>query len=226
MDEYFADNLTDRQIQVVLHTMSFIGAKPEDVLYLKSEELLEDTFPIDLIIFKPNKNIDCYIMQTVGLSSYYFDKDIPRSELFMVLPNNWKPDFNKPEYNWPRLLLLDIAYGTVENNRGVMVGQVHLPKMDNDYEGSPNIAGGIIVLPEDFSFEFCEDLIEETYTKFLQVVPISKDDLSKIEEVGPGKFIEYELHDSDGALFNVKLKEKQVQGIDRIIKQNENNLKV
>ena len=225
MNEFFSENLTDRQIKTLFHTMKFIGAKPEDIIYLKSEEYLEDIFPIDLAIFKPNENIDCYVMQTVGLSSYYFEKDVARSELIMVLPKTWKPDFYKNEYNWPRYLLLDIAYGAVENNRGTMVGQVYVPKEDNMYEGSDDVIGGILVLPEDFDLMFCEEYIDETYTKFLQVVPITKDDLSKIEEVGPGKFIRYDLHDSDGALFTVKLKENKLYGIDKIIKQNEDSLK-
>ena len=225
MAEFFSDNLTDRQVQTVLHTMKFIGSKPEDVMYLKSEEYVNDTFPIDLAIFKPNENIDCYVMQTVGLSSYYFEKDVARSELVMVLPKKWKADFDKAEYNWPRLLLLDIAYGLVDNKRGPMIGQVHLPKDEEVYEGSPDIVGGIVVLPEDFDIEFCEEYIDESYTRFLQIVPVSKDDLSKIEEVGPGKFIEYDLHDSDGAQFIAKLKEKKIEGIDKIIKQNEDSLK-
>ena len=225
MAEFFSENLTDRQVKVVLHTMEYIGAKPEDVMYLKSEEYINDTFPIDLIIFKPNDNIDCYVMQTVGLSSYYFEKDVARSELVMVLPKNWKPDFEKDEFNWPRLLLLDIAYGMVDNKRGPMIGQVHLPKEESVYDGSPDIVGGIIVLPEDFDFNFCEEYIDESFTKFLQVVPVSKDDLSKIEEAGPGKFIEFDLHDSEGAQFIVKLKEKKIEGIDKIVKQNEDSLK-
>lgn len=225
MDKYFSDELTDRQIQVIMHTMSYIGSTPDDISIIKSEEYISDTFPIDIAIFKPNDNMDCYIMQTVGLSSYYFSKDVARSELLMVLPKTWKEVFDKDEYNWPKDLLLDIAYGMVENKRGPMIGQVHIPSDEFVYDGSPNIVGGIIVLPEDFSLEFCEEYIEEGYTKFMQVVPVSKDDLAKIEEDGPGKFIEYSLHDADGANFIVKLKEKKLEGIDRIVKQNEDALK-
>lgn len=225
MDKFFSDNLSDRQLTVALHTMAYAGATPEDVSYIKSEELPEDTFPIDLLIIKPTKTVDFYIMQTCGLSSYYFSKDIGRSELMMFLPKTWKPVFDKPEYNWPRELLLDIAYGVVENNRGTMIGQVYVPRQDFVYKDSGDVTGGILVLPEQFSLEFCEELIEDTYTKFLQVVPITKDNLEKIEEVGPAKFIEYDLHDTEGPQFVAKIQTKKLEGIDKIIKENEDALK-
>ena len=225
MDEFFSSNLSQRQLATILHTMGYIGATPEDVSYIKSEELFEDTFPIDLVIFKPTKEVDYYVMQTVGLSSYFFDKNVRRSELIMMLPKTMKLDFEKPEYDWPRQLLLDIAYGLVENKLGPMVGQVHMPSENDVYEGSLDVVGGIIVLPEQLSMDFCEEEIEGSYTKFLQVVPITKEDLSKIEDVGPSKFIEFDLHDGDGPQFVAKIKEKKLEGIDKIIKENEDALK-
>ena len=49
--------------------------------------------------------------------------------------------------------------------------------------------------------------------------------MAKIDDVGPGKFVQFDLHDADGANFIVKLKEKKLEGIDKIIKENEDALK-
>ena len=144
----------------------------------------------------------------------------------MVLPKTWKPIFDKEEFYWPLQILLDVAYGVVENKMGTAFAQVYLPRQNAEpYTKYSDAIGGILTMPEMFPIEMYDAEIENSFTRFLQVVPISQNDLSKIEDFGPAKFIEFDLHDSDGPQMVVKIKEKPLTGIDRIIKQNEDTLK-
>ena len=224
----FSEELSERQTAVVLHYLKNLVAEPSDVTFLKSQEYYSDIFPIDIAIFKPTEFFNYYIVSTVGLSSYRFDNNFARSELMMVLPPEWKTVLDKEEYYWAPQMLRDIAYNLVENNIGVAVGQVHI-LADTEHEGTysrfTDAVGGIVTMPEMLHFTMFEEKIGETYTRFMQVVPVTRDDVAKIESMTPLKFIEFELHDSDGPQMVVKLKEKPLQGIDKIIKQNEAILK-
>ena len=222
---YFSEEISDRQAQVLVHIMANIGSSLEHMHYIKSEEYLSDIFPIDLAIYEPTEFVDNYVVQTVGLSSYYFTKNFARSELLMVLPKTWKPIFDREEYRWPLGLLLDIAYGMVENKQGPMIGQVYMPNENEIVSPATDAVGGIITFAEHFPTELYEVKVNDTYTRFFQVVPVTKDDVEKIEENGAADFIKYNLHDSNGPQMVVKLKEKQPRGIDRLIKQNEDSLK-
>ena len=226
MEPYFRKEITDRQAEVVAFFMTHLGSDPEHFHYIKSEEYYSDLYAIDLAVFEPTKYFDYYVAVTAGLSDYRFDKNFSRSELLMVLPKTWKPIFDKEEFYWPLQILLDVAYGVVENKMGTAFAQVYLPRQnEKPYTTYSDAIGGILTMPEMFPIEMYDVEIENSFTRFLQVVPISKNDLSKIEEIGPAKFVEFDLHDSDGPQMVVKIKEKPLVGIDRIIKQNEDALK-
>jgi hypothetical protein len=222
---YFSEEISDRQAQVLAHIMANTGATFENLHYIKSEEYLSDIFPIDIAVHEPTEFVDYYIAHTVGLSSYYFTTNFARSELVMLLPKTWKPVFDREEYKWPLGLLLDIAYGIVENKVGPMIGQVYMPNGNEIVSPATDAIGGIITLAEHFPIELYEVKINDTFTRFFQVVPITKDDAEKIEENGSIDFIKYNLHDSEGPQMVVKLKEKKPMGIDKLIKQNEDSLK-
>lgn len=224
----FSEKLTVRQAAVLAHYIGTAGLESDNMHYIKSEKYSSDTFSVDIAVFEPMKDFNYYLISTVGLSDYWFDKNFARCELFMVLPPEWKPIFDKEEYFWAPQLLRDIAYNLIENYIGVAVGQVHVltdSEKDATYSPFTDAIGGIITMPEMFPVEMSEEKIGETYTRFMQVVPVTKEDVLKIENMTPLKFIEFELHDSDGPQMVVKLKEKPVQGIDKIIKQNESVLK-
>lgn len=226
MEPYFRKEITDRQAEVVAFFMTHLGSDADHFHYIKSEEYYSDLYAIDLVIFEPTKYFDYYVAVTAGLSDYRFDKNFARSELLMVLPKTWKPIFDKEEFYWPLQILLDVAYGVVENKMGTAFAQVYLPRQnENPYTTYSDAIGGILTMPEMFPIEMYDAEIENSFTRFLQVVPISQNDLSKIEEIGPAKFVEFDLHDSDGPQMVVKIKEKPLAGIDRIIKQNEDSLK-
>ena len=194
--------------------------------YVKNQEFLSDLFPIGIAIFEPTKEFDYYIISTIGLSQYYFPKGVQRAELNMVLPKTWKPILDKEEYMWPIELLTDIAYQIIDANYGANVGQVYIFNGDGEpYSKYSDAVGGIVCLPEMFPITILEAEIENSFTRFLQVMTLNKDQLSKVDELGPIEFIKYELHDSEDALMVIPIKEPAPTGIDKIIKKNENSLK-
>ena len=227
-EPYFSKELSERQTAVVMHYLKNLGADPYDMDYVKTQEYNSDVFPVDIAIIDPSELFNYYVVATVGLSSYRFNKNFARCELMMVLPPEWKPVLDKEEFYWAPQLLRDVAYNLIDNDMGVAVGQVHLlngTEESGTYSPFTDAVGGIITMPEMFPITMCEEKIGDTYTRFMQVVPVTKDDVAKIESMTPFKFIEFELHDSEGPQMVVKLKEKPLQGIDRIIKQNEAVLK-
>lgn len=226
LEPYYSKELSERQITVLVHYFNYFGVEPKDVHYIKTEEFYTDLFPIDLVVIEPNEKFDYYTIATVGLSEYKFDENFARSELLMVMPKTWKPIFDKEQYYWAPALLKDVAYAAVENKRAVKVGQVYLLNEEGKtYSPSTDAIGGIITIAEMYDFDMYEALIGETYTKFFQVVPIDNNDYAKLEQIGPMKFIQFELHDSENPLMVAKMKEKPVEGIDKLIKHNEGKLK-
>ena len=226
MEPYFGKEITDIQAEILGFFMGHLGSDPDHMHYIKTEEYYTDLFAIDLAVFEPTKYFDYYVATTVGLSDYKFKRNFARSELIMILPKNWKPIFDKEEYYWPLKILLDLAYGLVQNNIGAAYGQVLLPRENEEpYSSYTDAVGGVLVVPEMLPVELYNAEVEGEYVWFPQVVPVSKNDLDKIELVGLDKFIEFDLHDSEGPQMVVKLQDKPLFGIDRIIKQNEDILK-
>ena len=228
---YFSDGLTDRQIFVMMHYIRALKTTPDDLHYIKSEEYAHDLFPIDIVVFEPTKEFDYYVVGTVGLSDYRFDKNFSRSELIMALPKTWKPIFDKEEYYWAPQMVRDIAYCVLERKEGTYPGQVYLLTDESlqaeggTYSPQTDAVGAILTFPEMFSLEMYEREMYHSYVRFLQVVPIDKNDVQKLDEIGPADFIKFDLHDSEGPTMVVKLKEKPLQGIDKLVKQNEDALK-
>lgn len=226
LDPYFSKELSSRQIQVLIHYFNYFGVEPNDVHYIKTEEFYSDLFPVDLVVIEPNSKFDYYTIATVGLSEYKFEEKYVRSELLLVLPKEWKPIFDKEQYYWAPALLKDVAYASIENKRPIKVGQVYLLNEEGKtYSPSTDAVGAIVTIPEMYDFDMYEEFIDETYTKFFQIVPIENNDIKKLEEIGPMKFIQFDLRDSEKPLMVAKLKEKAVQGIDKLVKQNESKLK-
>ena len=226
LEPYYSKELSERQIEVLVHYFHYFDVDPKEVHYIKTEEFYTDLYPIDLVIIEPNKKFDYYTIATVGFSEYKLDENFARSELMMVMPKEWKPIFDKEKYYWAPALLKDIAYAAVTNKRAVKVGQVYLLNEEGKtYSPSTDAIGGIVTIAEMYDFDIYEALIGETYTKFFQVVPIDNNDYQKIETMGPMKFIQFELHDSENPLMVAKLKEKPVDGIDKLISHNEKKLK-
>ena len=226
MEPIFSNDFSDRQAEVVAHIMTCIGGSTEGMHMIKSQELYSDLYPIDVVIFEPTETCDFYTISTVGLSEYFFDKNFARSELMIAVSKDWKKIFNPQELYWPISLLLDIAYGAVENKCGIMPGQVYVPNDDDkDLKRFTDKIGGMITFAEDFPIDIYEAKIGETYTRFFQVVYLSKKDIEKVDDIGPKEFMKYELHSSDGQHFMLEMNEQMPKGIDRIIKENESSLK-
>ena len=99
------------------------------------------------------------------------------------------------------------------------------PNEEAKYSEFSDAIGGIVTLPEMYPLTMFEREIGESFTRFFQIVPVTKADVQKMDEVGPLQFIQFDLHDSEGPLMIVKLKERQVEGIDKLIRQNETALK-
>ncbi len=224
----FAEELSERQVAVCMHYLKILGLSPDEMQYIKTEIEAFDLYPVDLAIFEPSEAFDYWVITTVGLSEYYFDGDnLARCELMMVVPKEWKPILDKEEHYWVLDMLRDIAYGVIDNKRGLAINQLYLLADLSENETfckSTDAVGAIVTLPEMLPFSFLEEKIDGSYTRFLQLVPVTANNVSKIEEVGPAKFIEFDLHDSDGPKMVVTLKEKPLQGIDKLVKRNEDSL--
>lgn len=228
MEPYSFDDITDRQLKTLAHTLSTVGGKAEQVHYFKSEQDLFDLYPVDVAVLEPTEFFDYFIVTTMGLSAYKFPDEIARAELIMLLPSEWKANFSKWEYFWPVKLLQDIAFGVIKNKSGVVPFQVHqIADATEPYE-TTNFIGGIVNFPELFPVEYVDEKIGIDYTRFYQIIPVTKEQVDKINDIGPAKFIQFDLHDAEGPLLNVEVpdvKKNEGKKIDRIISHNERTLK-
>ncbi|NCB48215.1 MAG: suppressor of fused domain protein [Clostridia bacterium] len=227
MEPYSFDDITDRQLKTLAHTLSTIGGTAEQVHFFKSEQDWVNLFPVDIAIIEPTEIFEYFIVTTVGLSAFKFSDGTARAELIMLLPKDWKVNPSKQEYFWPVKLMKDIALSAVKNKVGVVPLQVYQIQEEEPYETTKFI-GGIVNLPELFPVEYIDEKIGVDYTRFYQVVPITKKQLDKINDIGSVKFIRFDLHDAEGPLLNVEVpdvKKNEGKKIDRIISHNERTLK-
>lgn len=224
---HFRKNLTDRQASVLAHYVGVLGFDTQKMHYFKSEEFLEDANgPIDIVIFEPTSEFKYFLITTAGLSAYRTSEDFAPVELFMILPKTWKTDFERAEFSWPVFFLRDIAYSIAKSSRGVFPPQVYATSDKNYLAGTDSI-GGVLVFPEMTTLDLIEEKIDGLYTRFFQIVPINKNEKAKIEDVGLGNFIEFDLHNAEGPVLVVKDPQvkKGVTALDKIIEHNEKSLK-
>lgn len=226
MDEpIFSNEISERKLAMIAYYASNLGVNPNNIHFIKTEERIIDLASIDIAVFEPVAGFDYYVAMTAGLSEYFFRKNFARSELCVVLPKTWKPVFDKEENFWVLNLLKDVAYAMVENKVGANVGQVYLfADKDEKYSEYTDAVGAILTFPEMFPPEMYEVEYGPSYTRFLQVVPITQNDVEKIDTMGPVQFIKFELHDSEGPTTVVKLKERQLTAIDKLVQRNEASL--
>jgi len=228
MEPYSFDDITDRQLKILAHTLSTTGGTAEQVHLFKSEKDPFDLYPVDVAMLEPTKFFEYYIVTTVGLSAYKFSSKVARAELIMLLPKEWKADFSKWEYFWPVKLMQDIAFGIINNKASVLPLQLfEMTDAGNPYE-TTSFVGGIVNFPELFPVEYVDEKIDYDYTRFYQVVPVTKKQVDKIKDIGSDKFIQFDLHDADGPLLNVEVpdvKKNAGKKIDKIIAHNERTLK-
>ena len=217
----------DRRAIVVSHAGEMTGASAEQVHIFRTSANYNNVYPVDVAVFEPTIAFDGYVVTTVGLSEYRFSDDVARAELVMALPATYKMAFEKPEYGWVVEFMAHMAQACIESGIGVQMGQVYTFSRDGKpcFDGTDCISG-LIVFPEMFPLEFFEEKIGLTYTHFLQVVPLDQNKLAKLREVGFETFLDYDLHDAEGALMSAP-EPKKVQSqsaIDRIIAHNEDVL--
>lgn len=55
MEPYSFDDITDRQLKTLAHTLSTVGGKAEQVHYFKSEQDLFDLYPVDVAVLEPTE---------------------------------------------------------------------------------------------------------------------------------------------------------------------------
>ena len=228
MEPYSFDDITDRQLKTLAHTLSTIGGTAEQVHYFKSEQSVYDLYPMDIAVIEPTEFFDYFVVTTMGLSAYKFPDEVARAELVMILPSEWKADFSKWEYFWPVKLMQDIAFGIIKNKVGVLPLKVfEMAGEDSPYE-TTNFIGGIVNFPELFPVEYIDEKIDYDYTRFYQIIPLTKKQMDKIKDIGASKFIQFDLHDAEGPLLNVEVpdvKKNAGKKIDKIISHNERSLK-
>jgi hypothetical protein len=221
------EKLTDRQMKVLAHTLAFVNGTAEQVHYFNSEKSVYDLYPVDVAVIEPTKSFNNFIVTTVGLSAYKFEQ-FARAELVLFLPSEWKTDFSKWEYFWPVKFLQDVAFGVVNSEQGIFPGQLRvLNDTSNPYQ-TTDVVGGVVNYPEIMPVKFIEEKIDYDFTRFFQIVPITKSQLEKVQDVGVDKFTKFDLHDADGPLLNIDVPDvpkSEGKRIDEIIAHNERNLK-
>ena len=188
------------------HYSNFFGVEPEDFMVLPNEPVGDAQ--VDIIWFKPSEKFNYNVLATCGMSNYLMQDPAQCMELIMLLPPDWKVGDKKDEWWWPLEMLTSVGYLPFETNENLTLGSVvSLTKDDKPFMKGTKNCGVIITLPEHFPPEMFEVEVEDdVYLIFFQCVPIDKDDIERIEESSPLKFIEFNLHNADGPEFVVKKK--------------------
>lgn len=186
------------------HYSKIFGVDPEDFMVLPNEPVGEAQ--VDIIWFKPTTEFNFNVLATCGLSDLQMDEPPQAIELIMLLPPDWKVGDKKDEWWWPLELLTQAAYLPFATGESLSLGSViSLTENDEPFMKGTKNCGLIITLPEYFSpAAFEVQLDEGSYLRFFQCVPVNKDDIERINESSPFKFIEFNLHNADGPDFVVK----------------------
>lgn len=224
MDKKIFSSLDDRKKSVLRHFEKTLGVSVEKATYFQTEELLTDLFTVDVVCFEPTDECEYFVVSTVGLSEFQFDKNFARNEIFLVLSKNWKKNFSKEESAWPLRLLHEIAYLAVDEKKAIYLNKVY-QVAEKEFSFVSDAVGGIVVLPEMFDNDVVEEKIGSDYTRFFQVVPVSEMQIMKIEDFGVDSFVRFDLHDTEGPVMTVEFKPAGETTLGKIISHNERSLK-
>lgn len=221
--ELFA-KLISRKREVLLHFEKVLSSPLGKAEYFLSPLNKGEDYAIDIALFEPSEDYPYFVASTVGLSCYQFNKMYARCELMLALPQNYKFDASKEDSTWPLELLRRLAYLLLYAKKVPALSQIY-EIFDKDELKATNQNCGILVAPDMFDGSMFEEKIDDTYTRFYQLVPLSSTQVKKALDVGVQAFIEFDLHDAEGPDTVVNWKPKTNKKIEEIISHNEGNLK-
>ena len=224
MDKELFDKLVERKQDVLIHFEETLGLSIDDAEFLITPPADDERYSIDIAIFPPSEDCPYYLATTVGLSCYKFNPMFARCELFMVLPKNYKINMDKEDNSWPIDILHEFSYLLFYNKMTPIPNQVYKVLEDGHFK-STKATDIIVVYPEMFDLDVLDEEIEGTFTRFFQVVPITPEQTQKAEEIGVRRFIDYDLHNTEGPDMVVSWAPKTNKKMEQIIKHNEDSLK-
>ena len=117
-------NLSESHKIVVSHIHQYCN-EDEYMIFHEKESTI---FHLDIYWIKPNKNLNCNILLTNGISSTPLetpDKNFSKYiELCVLLPPDWVSgnDWSSPEKNWPLTLLPKLGRYPFQNNTWLGLG--------------------------------------------------------------------------------------------------------
>ncbi len=187
------------------HYAETFGVDSDDFLIYPAHE--DDEIDIDIICIKPTKDRDYYVLATCGMCQYVMEEPTTQLvELVMFLPADWRVEDKRDEWTWPVKLLINLAYTPFYTGQNISFGTVLTFTDDNEpfTKGTKN-CGAIITFPENLPEEFFEvETDTDEIIRFFTAVPITKDDIEKMQENGLDKFIKFDLRNADGPDLIVK----------------------
>lgn len=143
-----------------------------------------------LILSKPNKFHDYYVVATVGVSDIKLKGLYKNCEFVILLDKKWKAKLDDIKYSWPLELIHKITNVVHLTNTEVGYGKYFINDGNKTFSSTTDMGVALIGVPAMFETRFFELQNGKKTTNFFILTTATFDELKLIKHVGGINFIQ------------------------------------
>lgn len=189
--------LKDKELDALIkHYSTYLG-DIEMLEYTPSKDMM---FKPQLILSRPNKMHNYYVVATVGLSELKFKGTYTNCEMIMLLDENWKFRLDNINYNWPLELIHKISNMIYLSANEIAYGQYFINDGNKTFCPLTDMGVALIGVPAMLDKNFFELRSGKKITNFFVLTTATFDELKLIKHIGGINFIQrYLLPEGESA---------------------------
>lgn len=179
--------MKDREVDsIIKHYTSNLG-ECEVLDYMPSKNM---PFKPQLILSKPNKYHDYYVVATVGVSNIKLKGTYSQCEFVMLLDKDWKFKLDNPNYNWPLELVHKISNIMFLTDTEMGYGKYFINEGNKTFAPTTDMGIAVIGVPAMFDARFFELRNRKKKTNFFIITTATLEELNLIKRMGGINFIQ------------------------------------
>lgn len=179
--------MKDKELNAIIkHYTSNLG-ECEVLDYAPSKNM---PFKPQLLLSKPNKYHDYYVVATLGVSDIKLKGTYSQCEFVMLLDKNWKFKLDNVNCNWPFDLIHKISNIMYLTDTEMGYGKYFINEGNKPFCPTTDMGVALIGVPAMFDTRFFEMRHGKKATNFFIITTATMEELNLIKRMGGINFIQ------------------------------------